>query len=140
MEVVMFRNALKASFVLCLMLVLGCATTKVLELNSMTVPKSYDGTTFTQKEVGKIIKQSLSERGWAITKASSGLIDASIVVRTRYHAKIKIKFNASTYSINYVDSEGLDYDEGNINRGYNHWVECLNRSIRKNLLTKTNQR
>ena len=39
------------------------------------------------------------------------------------------------YSINYKDSQGLDYDGSNIHSNYNGWIRNLDRAIARQLST-----
>ena len=50
-------------------------------------------------------------------------------------AQVDIVYTTITYSINYKDSRGLDYDGSNIHSNYNGWVQKLDRAIARQLAT-----
>jgi hypothetical protein len=50
-------------------------------------------------------------------------------------AEVDIAYTTTTYSINYKDSRGLDYDGSNIHSNYNGWVQKLDRAIAGQLAT-----
>ena len=56
-------------------------------------------------------------------------------VRTGNVAEVDIAYTTTTYSINYKDSRGLDYDGSNIHSNYNGWVQKLDRAIARQLAT-----
>ena len=57
-----------------------------------------------------------------------GEIDARTNPRTHV-ADITIKYSATSYGIEYKDSVNLLYDETNIHRNYNKWIQLLREQI-----------
>ena len=82
--------------------------------------------------VEKAISRVLKRRGWRVGKKSKGKIIANLAVRS-HRATIEITYNKDTYSINYVDSQNLKYNEakGTIHRSYNKWVNNLDRDLQR---------
>ena len=89
-------------------------------------------TGLTQQQVGKAITECALNREWIIESNTDGAMNLKINVRT-HMAAIKITYNKSFYSINYVDSYNLKYDGHSIHRNYNKWVTILNRDIQQKL-------
>lgn len=79
------------------------------------------------------IVRGLADKGWTID--SEG--ESSIVARVTsggHTATARIDYDATSYSITYVDSsEGLLYDGVEIHRRYNHWINLLRKAIDKEL-------
>ena len=44
-------------------------------------------------------------------------------------ATIDIRYDLHSYSINYVDSQNLNYDGSNIHPRYNSWIQYLQTDI-----------
>jgi hypothetical protein len=49
--------------------------------------------------------------------------------------QVDIAYTTTSYSINYKDSRGLDYDGSSIHSNYNGWVQRLDRAIARQLAT-----
>jgi hypothetical protein len=113
-----------------LVLLSGCVTQPLLNLNSENIPVALNGKQPSYDEVQTAIIKACEDRSWTPTLKGKGLIDASLRVR-RHYAEVTIKFDTNTYSINYVSSQNLDYADGEIHRNYNKWIIMLSNSIRK---------
>jgi outer membrane lipopolysaccharide assembly protein LptE/RlpB len=85
----------------------------------------------TVQEVEQAVLEALKSRGWKVEEQTPGRIVAKIDKRDKHTATIAVTYSATQYSIAYVDSEGLNYDEktGDIHRNYNRWVNNLNADI-----------
>lgn len=112
---------------------LAMAGTPIEDLNNVAVSTKIDGTALTYEEVRSAIVRGCKDRGWKPELESEGVIKASILVRNRHYAEVKIPFDSKSYSIQYVKSDNLDYDEEDhtIHRNYNKWVVYLSQSIQK---------
>ena len=84
------------------------------------------------KQVKSAIYESAENRGWLVSEIKPGLIRAELYVRS-HHAVVDIPYNDKFYSILYVESENLKYDDGEIHRNYNRWVNNLNVDIKRKL-------
>ena len=106
---------------------------------AMTMPMpNYDHQNITQfrrstDEVGAAIERALVSRNWVVTARRPGELDASLV-GPEFRADITIPYSATTYSLRYRESQGLDYDGENIHRHYNNWLNNLTISIERELL------
>lgn len=67
-----------------------------------------------------------------VSEIKPGLIRAELYVRS-HHAVVEIPYSDKFYSILYVESENLKYDDGEIHRNYNRWVNNLNVDIKRKL-------
>ncbi len=118
--------------VLIVLLPLAAFAAKPIEnLIDVPVAAAPDGTPLTLAEVRKAIVAGARSKGWKPVDVDENTIKASIVVRDRHRAEVSIPYSTSAYSIVYVSSENLDYDEKKqkIHRNYNRWVANLSNSI-----------
>jgi hypothetical protein len=82
------------------------------------------------------IRSALVRRGWGITKQEPGDIQAMLSKAGSWSVKIDIPYSNNTITINYLDSQNLDYGdtpEGGhvIHRNYNRWMAYLVQDIQK---------
>ncbi|MGF1692700.1 hypothetical protein [Photobacterium kagoshimensis] len=110
--------------------VVGCSRTHPV-LNVENAPVSYN---VKVDQVRSAILQSGADRGWIMQETKPGTIRGEITKRT-HKAVIDVEYNAKTYSIHYVSSENLQYENGEIHRNYNRWVNNLDVDIKKKLAT-----
>lgn len=77
------------------------------------------------------IKAAGSRIGWNMETLSPGLIRGTLNLR-EHVAVIDINYDGRGFSIDYVDSENLNYDEATnaIHKSYNKWIGILERRIR----------
>lgn len=95
------------------------------------VPLLIDGSSATLDDVKKAIIAGCQQRGWNAVLDGDKQIKCSILVRGRHYAEITIPYSESSYSILYLDSRELDYNEKKqrIHRNYNGWVIKLSQAI-----------
>lgn len=118
---------------LALLLLGGCTSKPVLDLEEQLVPTSFSGEPLALSTVEQSILSASRKRGWIAKVVAPGLIEAQISVRN-HGASVQIPFNQDSYAIRYKNSENLDFDDGSIHRNYNKWVANLAKSIRQELL------
>jgi len=121
----------KILFVLLATLVLAaCKSTYVYNVEQANVPAG-----LTAKQVEKNIVKALTQKGWQVKANNNGIILAEIMVR-KHTARIEIGFDASQYSINYVDSTNLKYNarKNTIHKSYNNWIIYIDRLIQTGLV------
>ncbi|WP_305814745.1 hypothetical protein [Photobacterium leiognathi] len=118
------------------LLIVGCTSKPVMNLNNVYVPTVVTGQQHTAEDVQKEILTAAEQRGWSARVIKPGLILANISVRT-HSATIEIPYSSTSYSIDYKDSQNLDYDGTDIHRNYNNWVVRLSRSIQQQLGVST---
>jgi hypothetical protein len=84
------------------------------------------------KQIQNAMISAGQTRGWIIKPVGAKHMQATIYIRS-HMAKVDIRFDRSSYSIVYNDSENLDYQDGRIHRNYNKWVANLNMDIQRAL-------
>lgn len=124
------KTVLKLLFVsiLGLFILTGCRTATLYNVNDNQVDVK-KGTS--EDQVFKAIKTAGSQLGWMITKVKPGLAQGQINLRGNM-ATVEIPYNTKSYSINYKNSSGLNYDASKqtIHKNYNGWVQNLDNAIR----------
>ncbi|OAN11019.1 hypothetical protein A3K86_18765 [Photobacterium jeanii] len=110
--------------------VVGCSRVHPV-LNVENAPVSYN---LQSQQVRSAILESGTARGWIMNETKPGTIRGEINVRT-HKAVIDVEYNNKAYSIHYVSSENLKYEDGNIHRNYNKWITNLDQDIKKKLAT-----
>jgi len=113
------------------------AAKPIMNLRDVPVTVKADGTSFTAQEVRAIIIEGCLARHWSPVLDGDGIIRATINVRDKHFAEIEIPFTSASYSILYVSSNNLDYNEKRqkIHRNYNNWVVKLSATIDKKFRT-----
>lgn len=109
------------------------AAKPIMNLRDVPVSVRADGSSYTDQEVQAVIIKGCLARGWQPVLDGQGQIHAMINVRSKHFAEIEIPFTAASYSIIYVSSDNLDYNEKRqtIHRNYNNWVVKLSATINK---------
>ena len=102
----------------------------VYNVESAAIPmKLQDGSL---DRIGTAIRTAAVNRGWAVEEVSPGLLKAT--QRSRSHvAVVNIRYTKTSYSIEYVSSQDLLYDNGQIHRNYNKWIRTLENDINREL-------
>ncbi len=105
-------------------------TREVKNIENVPVPAGLD-----LKTVGDAIVDGCAVRNWVAMEVEPGHMQCQLYLRT-HMAKVDIRYDTSTFSITYADSENLKYDaaKNRIHRNYNSWVENLSGDIRNELL------
>ena len=121
------------SLVIALVPTLVLAAQPILNLKDVAVPVRPDGTAYTIDEVQAAIIGGCRVKGWTPKIEEPGRITASILVRNRHYAEVSITYTQAAYSIQYVTSRDLDYDEKTqeIHRNYNKWITLLSETIQR---------
>jgi hypothetical protein len=72
--------------------------------------------------------------GWRAEVVKSGVIKATLVQR-KHEVTINIEYSNTGYTIKYVESRNLEYNQSKntIHKNYNRWVNNLDRRIYQNL-------
>ncbi|MGF1756293.1 hypothetical protein L4C33_22245, partial [Vibrio makurazakiensis] len=117
--------------VISLLLVLtlaGCGRVQPV-MNVEDTPVAYD---LQSKQVKSVIYEAATARNWLVSEIKPGLLRAELFVRD-HHAVVDIAYSEKFYSIQYVESENLKYNDGKIHRNYNRWINNLNTDIKAKL-------
>ncbi len=107
------------------------AAKPILNMIDVPVPIRSDGSSYAPEEVRAIIIEGCLARRWSAVVDGDGTIRATLNVRNKHFAEAEIPYTTSAYSITYVSSDDLDYNEKRqrIHRNYNDWVLKLSRTI-----------
>jgi len=121
------KKLLKLSALLLMtsLMITACGSAPIynVEKNTIEDPKS-------SKKVYRAIKEAGQSLGWKIRKTAPGVAQGKLLLRTHI-AIIKINYNRLSYSIHYVKSENLKYDDEKktIHKNYNGWIQNLEKAI-----------
>lgn len=74
------------------------------------------------------IRRAGAGLGWRIEQQGSGLMRGTLNLRT-HQAVVDIPYDTQRFSIRYVSSANLDYQNGLIHKNYNSWVQNLQNAI-----------
>lgn len=87
------------------------------------------------EEMRSAILSSMAMRGWSLESETPGRMELSISVRDKHKARIELTYQSGGYSIRYLESTNLLYDEKAytrnaevvraIHRNYNQWIRYL---------------
>jgi len=100
----------------------SCRTNPVLNVTDAPVVAS--GSKYSEKDVKSAIIKAGQSLGWGMKETKPGTIVGTLFVRN-HMAKVEVTYSKKTYSINYKDSAGLNYDGSEVHRNYNNWVKNL---------------
>jgi hypothetical protein len=108
----------------------ACRTAPVYNVDtSLAGPPN---TKLTVQQVGQAIWRAGNRLGWRMEQVSPGVLTGTLNLR-RHVAVVSITHDTATYRITYKDSSNLLYENGQIHRRYNQWVQNLEQAIRREL-------
>ena len=110
----------------------GCTSVPMRNVNDAPVVTG-SGKPVTAEQVRIAIVGAGKGLGWTMTPADPGLVVGRITLRG-HTAVVDVRYTPRSFSIQYKDSTGLNYKDGQIHKNYNGWVDNLERDIRGNLL------
>jgi hypothetical protein len=125
----MVRKALRVLIPAVALLVVGCRTAPVYDVNQAQITTSRP---VSMSEVEQAIRQAGVSLGWQMVPKGPGSIEGTLLLRD-HRAVVDIKYDTKTYSIKYKDSSNLQYDGTSIHSNYNGWVQRLDNTIRARL-------
>ena len=120
------------------LLLAACKTAPVLNVTNEPVNSVAGQPGLTIEQVENVIIGAAIKRGWKPKVVNEGLIEARLDLR-QHTAIINIAYTPTTYSIKYVDSQNLHYNNGKIHRNYNNWISHLSRDIQLGLWQEANR-
>ena len=110
-----------------MVLAAGCKrTVPVQNITDNPVPMSEKASSLSK--VKKAITVACAEQGWVIQGDKKNVIRAKLILRS-HEAVVDIPYTAKKFSIIYVSSSDLAYENGNIHVRYNSWVKNLAKAI-----------
>ena len=109
------------------------ASVPIQNIIDFPVPINLDGSSPNIEQVQMAIISGCKKRGWTPVFMEGNRIKASILVRATHYVEVEIPFSSKSYSIIYVSSRELDYNEkkNKIHKSYNKWVSMLSNSIQR---------
>jgi hypothetical protein len=109
-------------------LVVGCTTTKpILNVHNAPIPQTH-----TMEQVRQAIIAGGASKGWVMQETKPGVVHGTLKAH-RHQADVDVSFTTTSYNIDYVSSVELGYNNGNIHRNYNKWIENLDAAIQAQL-------
>lgn len=116
-----------------LVLFVGCTSKPMIQIENQGIPARYSSKTqLDSDQITRAIFAGCQAKGWEAKVIGPGLIEASITVRA-HSVTVQIPYSSTSYSITYISSENLDYNNGNIHRSYNNWITYLSNAIQDEL-------
>ena len=124
----------KLSLLLCLLSVLPFAAHARARTDAIKSPVEIPiAAKATAAQVNLAAQLAAQSRGWVVENRKGNAFEAVYAQEGRrsFSARIGVTSSAKTVTIQYVSSEGLDYDEadGTISANYNKWMNFLERDI-----------
>jgi len=116
--------------ILVLVVVTGCRKGTVRNVDN--APVVTQSSEYSLDEVGNAIARAGSSLGWRMRDVGPGHILGILELRA-HTAEIDISYGLNEYSINYKDSDNLNYSKGRIHSNYNGWIQNLERTINNEL-------
>ena len=129
----MINAKLVRALLLCLLFVFaGCSMRTLKTLKPVPVP-----TGTSTAVVVDAIKNALLDRHYEVLEEKPGHIIARYTKDSR-SLTVDVAYNTTDVVINYVDSQGLKYEQSDgtarIHKHYYRWIKVLRKQIRKELL------
>ncbi|MDX2507536.1 MAG: hypothetical protein QNL62_24100 [Gammaproteobacteria bacterium] len=131
----MAKQTIAVLMILALFLI-GCRTAPVAVIADAPI-NTASGKTPALSLVTKEIINAGVQLGWQMKNQKSGHMIATLYLR-EHMVKVDIYYSSSEYSINYKDSNNMNYDGDNIHSNYNSWVQNLSNAIRTRVYNSTN--
>jgi len=110
----------------------GCATQQPVYNVTGAPVVTASGKAPPAQEVQAAIIRAGAALGWQITQDKPGKLTGRLTLRT-HQAVVGIDYDAKQYSILYRDSVDLNFQDGQIHRNYNGWIQNLDKGIRSQL-------
>lgn len=113
----------------------ACSTSHPIYNAQSSVPVE----NISKQELKKSIVKAILFKRWRVLSETDNTIVAGINVRKHY-AEVTITYDESNFTINYRDSNTLDYNpqRGTIHRNYNKWITLLENEIQSNIILEKN--
>jgi hypothetical protein len=103
---------------------------QIYNVNQHIMPYEVENLTDQQRE--ERIMLAASKNGWSCKKVDAQKLICRLMARG-HSATIDIDHNKNYFSINYLESSNLRYNNGKIHPTYNKWIKKLEQTISKNV-------
>jgi hypothetical protein len=133
------NTAINAFLLAAFLALVGCRTAPIYNVEH--TPVHLNKAKYSLGDVEKAIIRAGAGLGWQMDKVKPGLINGTLYLRDHV-AKVTIPYSTQEYSIEYQDSQNLNYKpaEANkprqIHKNYNSWIENLDQAIKTQLLAQ----
>jgi len=120
---------------LAILMMTGCSrTAPLVNVNESAVVPMDSSKPVTNDQVRSAIIRAGIGLGWSMQKVKDGELKATLYLRSHV-AAVRIPYNTKAYSIEYISSSNLKYNEDKktIHSNYNGWISNLNIAIQKEL-------
>jgi len=119
------------AIIVALVFMSGCRSSSVYNISN--APTNVSKNVGSEK-VYKAIKTAGLGLGWMVKKSKPGVATAQLNVR-KHMALVTIKYDSTSYSIDYKNSLNLKYDatKNSIHSNYNGWIQNLDNAIQVQL-------
>jgi hypothetical protein len=125
----MLRGTLKAVLTTTVILLVGCTTQPVYDVNQAPIATARQPS---MADVEQAIRLAGASLGWQMVPKGPGQMEGTLNLRT-HRAVVDVRYDTKNYSIKYKDSSNLNYDGSNIHKNYNGWIQNLDKAIRSGL-------
>jgi hypothetical protein len=105
----------------------ACKTRPIYSINDAAVV-SATGKSLEMSQVRTAIINAGVPLGWQIVEISPGVLQGTFRLQN-HTAVVDIPYSTTKYSILYKSSMNLDEKSGQIHKGYNVWVQNLDKAI-----------
>jgi len=122
-----FKGMFRFFAILVIILLAACVAQPIYNVDDAMIISSTNKT-LTKVDIKNAIMKAGTTRGWVIKQDAPGRLVGTLFIR-KHMAKIDIQFDDKSYSINYRDSENLNYGGTVIHKNYNSWVKNLQQDI-----------
>ncbi|WP_034913971.1 MULTISPECIES: lipoprotein [Erwinia] len=113
-----------------IMALAGCARTEPVKNVKETVSAKYSG-----EQIKKAVTEAGLARQWVMQPAGPGVINGHLMQRG-HRADIRVTYGTGQYAIDYVSSQNLLAENGQIHRNYNRWIANLDQDIQLRLASQ----
>ena len=126
------RKPLNALLLVAAVAIGGCSAETVYNPTDIAyAPAATSTRKLTQTDYKNAIIRAGAQRGWTFQDAGPGHLIGNLAVRGKHFASVDIFYDTKSFTINYKNSQNLDYNpaNGTIHRNYNSWVTNLRQDI-----------
>lgn len=112
-------------------LLTGCAGTAPIHNVNQSLSQRY-----TDNQMKVAIIEAGIGRKWVMTPVAPGILNGRLSQRG-FTANIRVTYTDQSYSIQYVSSENLKAENGEIHGNYNRWINNLDQDIQLRLAAQS---
>ena len=135
------RGSVLTAFVLLATLSAGVQAAKSVTVQDQTNAVPTVGSAPSAGDVKKAILRAAVERGWQPISDTGGRVRLQLDEKKKgaYRLVIDVVYDAKNYTIKYVSSDGLKYNEkdSTIHSSYQRWTNLLIQTINRDILAKS---